>query len=224
MTKRGKVNAARVAAAVALALVLGAGGCEIIGQMIAYPIAPRHPKRQVPQDYPLKAERLVILPYAGTDVMFEYPTAPLEISRDIIHEIVGHLGQRVASVVHPVQVARWQESNLEWPNLPLEAIAEVFGVDTLLYVELERYGMFEEGSPNLLRGRLGARVQVVKAAAEVNPVYETTVETIFPEERPVALGELSERQIRATVTRLFARDVVRKFYAHEVPLRGEEAR
>jgi len=210
-----------MALALALALALASAGCEALGQLIAWPIAPRHPKKKVKAEYPLQAQRLVIVPYAGNDVLFEYPTATIQVSRDIVHELALHLKKRVETIVHPVQVSRWQESNLEWPNMSLEAIAETFQADVLLYVELERYTMFEKGSPNLLRGQVRGRVQVVEADAEANPVYEVIVETVFPEQRPVAEGELSVRRLRAATTRLFARDVVRKFYDHEVPLEGE---
>ena len=205
----------------ALVLATASSGCEILGQALAVWIAPRHPMKKVEAEHNLQAKRLVIVPYAGNDVLFEYPTATLEISRDLVHELVGHLGPRVESIVHPVQVARWQEANLEWPNLSLKAIAETFEADVLLYVELERYTTLEKGSPNLLRGQVRARVQVIETAAETNPVYESIVETMFPEQRPVAEGELSERRIRAVTTRLFARDVVRRFYNHEVPREGE---
>jgi len=213
-----------VAVGVALLLAVAVGGCELLGQAIAWPIAPRHPKKQVKAEYMLQAHQLVIVPYAGNDILFEYPTAPIEISRDIVHQIAGNLPARIDVIVNPVLVARWQESNLEWPNMSLPAIAKAFEADTLLYVELEQYTVYEEGSPNLLRGRVRARIQVVKATDTSGPVYEATVETVFPEERPVAEGELSERRVRATVNQVFARDVVRKFYDHEVPLRGEEAR
>jgi hypothetical protein len=205
----------------ALLLAAATAGCEAIGQMLVVGIADRHPTRKIEAEHHLEAERLVIVPYAGNDVLFEYPTAPLEISRDLVHELVGHVGKRIGVIVHPVRVARWQESNLEWPNMSLEAIADTFDADTLLYVELERYTMLEKGSPNLYRGQVRARVQVVRTGAEANPVYEAIVETAFPEHRPVAEGEVSRRAIRATVTRLFARDVVRKFYDHEVPREGE---
>jgi len=202
-------------------LAAASAGCEILGQAIAVGIAPRHPKKKIEAEFDLKAKRLVIVPYAGNDVLFEYPTAPLEVSREIVHQVIGNLGKRVESIIHPVQVARWQESNLEWPNMSLEAIAETFEADVLLYVELEQYTMLESGSPNLMRGQVRARIQVVEAGAEANPVYESRVETQFPEQRPVAEGEVSLRRIRAVTTRLFARDVVRRFYDHEVP-REEE--
>ncbi len=212
------------ALALALALAASAGGCQYLGQFFAWGFAPRHPKKKIEAEYDLAAERLVIVPYAGTSVLFEYPTAGVEIGSGVRYQAAKHLKGRVKQVADPAYVARWQESHLEWPNMSLEAIAETFQADTLLYVELERYTMFEPGSPNLLRGRVRARIQIVKAGARANPVYETTVETVFPEERPVAQGELSLRRVRGTTTGLFARDVVRLFYDHEVPLKGEEAR
>jgi len=194
-------------------------GCYA-GHFFAWLVAPRHPQQTVKAEYPLEAECLVIIPYAGTDILFNDPTAPVEVSRDFISAIIQNLGQRVKTIVHPVQVARWQESNLEWPNMSLVDIGRTFKADTVLYVELEQYTMFEERSANLFRGRVRAHVRVVKTAAEHNPVYETTVETLFPEDRPVGVLETSERVIRAGTNATFARDVVRKFYDHKVEVKG----
>jgi len=208
------------AAALALALAVAAGGCEVPAMFVSWLIAPRHPKKTVQAEYDLTAERLAIVPYAGTDILFTYPAAPIEVSRDLVHELMTHSTDRVKTIVHPVEVVRWQESNLEWPNMALEDIAKIFQADTVLYVELEQYTMIEERSANLFRGRVTARVQVVKAEAERNPVYETTVETVFPEDRPVGVLEVSERKLRAAVTRIFARDVIRKFYEHQIEDQG----
>ena len=213
--------ARRMVTVLAVWLAVAAGGCNIPAQFFAWMFAPRHPKKTVPAEYQLQAERLVVVPYAGTDILFHYPTAHVEVSRDVINELLTHVKDRVKSVVHYAEVIRWQESNIEWPNMSLEAIAETFKADTLLYVELERYSTVEERAANLMRGHIKARVHVVKPEAERNPVYETTVETLFPEDRPLGVLDVSERQIRATTTRLFARDVVRKFYEHEVEIKGE---
>ena len=210
----------RAAVLLTLALALTASGCEIPAQFVSWLIAPRHPKKMVQAEYELTAERLVIVLYAGTDILFTYPATPIEVSQDLVRQLAGHCKGRVKTVVHPVEVVRWQESNLEWPNMALEDIAKTFQADTLLYVELERYTMIEERSANLFRGRVRARVQVVKAEAARNPVYETTVETIYPEDRPVGVLEVSERKLRAAVIRVFARDVIRKFYDHEVKDQG----
>jgi len=220
MTRAKAVRFPKAAVLAALALVWTASGCEIPAQFFAWMVAPRHPKKTVKAEYELAAERLAIVPYTGTDILFTYPAVPIEVSRDLIHELMGHCSDRVKTIVHPVEVVRWQESNLEWPNMALEDIAKTFQADTVLYVELERYTMLEERSANLFRGRMVARIQVIKAEAKRNPVYETTVETVFPEDRPVGVLEVSERKIRAATTRFFARDVIRKFHDHEVKDEG----
>lgn len=216
MMRRARMRAAILVAALALT----ATGCQIPGQFFAWAFAPRHPKQTVKAEYELKAERLVIVPYVGTDVLFSYPAAPLEISTDIVHEILLRIPDRVKMIIHPVQVIQWQESNLEWPSMSLVRVAEMFQADTLMYVEVERYSMIEERSANLFRGRIKARVQVVETTAARNPVWEDLVEMTFPEDSPVGVLDVSERTIRAGVTRLFAREVVRRFHDHEIEAKG----
>lgn len=208
-----------VLASLASGLALGASGCGL-PNLFAWAVAPRHPKKKIVAEYPLEADSLVIVPYAGTDILFNDPTVSLELSRDILGMLVMALGPKIKKIVHPVQVIRWQESNVDWYNMSLVDIAKTFNADTLLYVELERYTMVEERSGNLLRGHIRAHIQLVKTAAERNPVYETNVETLCPEDRPVGTLDISERQLRVVTNRMFARDVVRKFQDYEIEDKG----
>jgi len=198
---------------------LAACGCPA-ANFYAWMFAPRHPKETIKAEYPLKAERLVIVTYAGTEILFDDPTAPLEVGSNLVSEILGSLGSRVKSIIHPVQVVRWQESNLEWPNMSLVDIAKIFEADTILYVELERYTMMEDRSANLYRGRVRARVQVAETKAERNPVYETVVETVYPEEGPVGVLGTTERVVRTYTNVTFARAVINKFRDYEVEVKG----
>jgi hypothetical protein len=117
-------------------------------------------------------------------------------------------------------VVRWQESNLEWPNMSLVDIAKTFGADTILYIELERYTMMEDRSANLYRGRVRARVQVTETKAERNPVYETVVEMVYPEEGPVGVLGTTERVVRTYTNDAFAKAVINKFRDYEVEVKG----
>jgi len=214
----GRKQCRNAALASLLALVaLSACGCH---WLFAWMVADRHPKEQIKAEYALKAERLVIVTYAGTEILFDDPTAPLEVSYNITNEILRSLSSSVKTVVRPEQVVRWQESTLEWPNMSLVDIAKTFQADTLLYVELERYTLMEDRSANLFRGRVRARIQVAEAAATRNPVYETTIETLFPEDRPVGVLETSDRTIRTGTNIFFARAVIDKFRDHEVEVKG----
>ncbi|MBM4019327.1 MAG: hypothetical protein FJ288_13565 [Planctomycetes bacterium] len=201
------------------ALGLAACGCPP-ANLLSWFIAPRHPKQTIKAEYPLKAERLVIVTYAGTEILFNDPTAPLEVSSDLVNEILRSLRPRVKTIVHPVQVVRWQESNLEWPNMSLVDIAKAFQADTILYVELERYTMMEDRSANLYRGRVRARIQVAETQAERNPVYESSVETVYPPEGPVGVLGTTERVIRHYTNAAFAVAVINKFHEYQVEVKG----
>ena len=207
----------RAVLAVLAASALGACGCHWFASWL---IAPRHPKETIKAEYALKAERLVIVTYAGTEILFNDPTAPVEVSYGITNEILRSLAGTVKTIVRPEQVVHWQESTLEWPNMALPDIAKTFQADTILYVELERYTLMEDRSANLYRGRIRARIQVAEAAATRNPVYETTIETLFPEDSPVGVLETSDRTIRTGTNIFFARAVVNKFRDHEVEVKG----
>jgi len=196
-----------------------ASGCYL-PHFAVWLFGPRKIMKEVKAEYPLESARLVIVPYAGTDVLFTYPMAPIEIGQALVNEIGQHFSDRVKTIVHPVRVVRWQKSTLDWPNMSLVEIGEHFQADTVLYVELERYTMVEERSANLFRGRARARVQVVKVEDEHNPVYETVVETVVPEDRPVSVLGTSERMIRQATNLVFAREVVWKFYDHKVEVKG----
>jgi len=195
----------------------GACGCH---WLFAWAVAPRHPTKTVKAEYALAAERLVVVPYAGTETLFNYSTAPLEVSAEVVNRIVANLGGRVKTLVNPVTVVQWQESTVEWPNMSLVDIGKAFQADTVLYVELERYTMLEDGSANLYRGHIQARIQVVKTEAERNPVYEASVEVLSPPDNPVGVTGTSEAVVIRATNAAFAAEVVGKFHDREVSAEG----
>jgi hypothetical protein len=209
----------RLAALVAVAglLAVGAAGCQ---WLFAWAFAERHPTKTVKAEYVLEAERLVVVPYAGTETLFNHRTAPLQVSADIAAYAMANLRNHVKSVVHPLAVIQWQEQNVEWPNMSLEEIGKAFQADAVLYVELESYSLLEEGSANLYRGHVRGRVQVAKMGAAHNPVYETTVEVLFPQDHPVGITGTSEAMISQNTDALFAEEVVAKFYDRTMEDKG----
>jgi len=206
-----------VLAAVAGLLAVGTAGCH---WLYAWMVAERHPTKIVKAEYLLEAERLVVVPYAGTETLFNHRTAPLEVSADITAYALANLKDRVKSIVNPLAVTQWQEQNVEWPNMSLDDIGKAFQADVVLYVELETYSLLEDGSANLYRGHVRGRVQVAKMGAAHNPVYETTVEIFFPPDHPVGITGTSEAVIRQNTDAVFAQEVVAKFHDRTVEDKG----
>ena len=206
--------------ALAALLAIGAGGCYL-GHLFVALTKPKEYKH-IKAEYDLQAERLVIVPYAGADIQFQYPTVPIEISNEVVYALGRNLKDKVRSVVPPLVVVQWQESNLEWPNLSLPEVGRLFQADTLLYVELEQYTMLEENSADLLRGRARARVQVVKPAADRHPAYDGAAEVLFPKDHPVGRLQTSQGAMRQSTNRLLAEEIVNKFRDRKVEVVGGE--
>jgi hypothetical protein len=195
-------------------LALAASGCYL-GHFIVALTKPKEYKH-IKAEYYLEAERLAIVPYVGTDIQFRYPTASVEIPNEVVYALGRHLKDKVRTVVPPLAVVQWQESNLEWPNLSLDEIGRRFQADAVLYLELEQYTMLEENSANLLRGRARVRVQVAKAGADRSPVYSGLAEVLFPKDHPVSMLQTSERTMRQSTNRLLGEEIVNKFFDRKV--------
>jgi hypothetical protein len=197
---------------------LGACGCH---WLTAYFMEERHPKKLVKAEYNLTAQKLLIVPYVSTEILFNDSTIPLDISSKLAMQIQQHLrSERIKSIVHPVEVNKWQESNVEWQNMKVMDMAKAFGADAVLYVEVEDYSTIEERSANLYRGRVRAHIQVVRPDADHNPVYDGIVETVFPKDQPVSATGTTENRVRMATNEVFAEDVMFRFYDHEVEIVG----
>jgi hypothetical protein len=194
-----------------------AGGCYLGHLLVA--VTKPDERKEIKAEYNLEADTLAIVCYCGTDILFMNPTVPIEVSNDLVSEVLTHLKPKVRQIINPVKVVQWQDSNLDWTNMSTVDIAKAFEADTLLYVELEQYSTVEERSANLFRGHIRATVQVVKPGAAVNPVYRAPIEVSFPEGRPVGVVE-GEAQIRRGTSVVFARTIMKKFYDREVIIKG----
>jgi len=198
------------------AMALGSGGClRLLGQFYVGLVKPKD-YRDIPKEYDLTATKLVVVPYVPSDIQFEYPELAIEISNNIVYGVAANLKDKVKEIEYPIRVVQWQESNLDWPNLSLEEIGKVFGADTVLYVELERYSVLEENSANLLRGRARGRIEVAKVGAPHNPVYSGVAEVVFPKDYPVNNLTVSERVMRQNTNKLFGDEVANKFHDRRV--------
>lgn len=203
-------------AALLPAVVACVSGCGI-ANLLVYPFAPREAKKDVKREHDLTAERLLILPFAGHDVLFEHPNAGLQVSYSVVQQISEHLRGRVHRVVNPAQVALYQRSTLDWPNMDVAEIGREFEADKVLYIELSRFTIMEERSANLYRGRVAARIEVIDTAAPKGEdiLYEGNVAIEVPEDEPIGTLEISEGKLLQATLYRFAEEVVWKFYDHQ---------
>lgn len=197
-------------------IALSSSGCYFKHLMSAL-FYPKNPTRTVQAEYELKADLLLILPYAGSDILFNYPTVPVEISQQIAMAIERQRKVQVKRIVNPARVQAFQDSNLDWPSMSLAEIGRRFKADKVLYIEFIRFSTLEPNSVNLLRGRVNARIEVIDVPERGNarPDYSADIEVILPKDHPVDVLQLSERRLFRETTRQFVDAVVKKFYTYK---------
>ena len=219
MFRQSYQNCALLLLLAVLALCSGCG----LPNLLVYPFADRDPKKSVPKEHDLRAEVLLILPYSGPQIRLEYPGANLTISNFLIQQIAEHLRGRVSGVVSPVQVIRYQQTDLDWENRSVQEIGRQFGADKVLYIEIRRLTLLEERSANLYRGRVKAHLRVVDVGADPADaeVYEGDVSVVFPRDNPLATSQISRATMAQQVLHRFAVQTIWKFYDHKELMGGE---
>lgn len=192
------------------AIATVAAGC----QLFAIPFADRDPKRTIPAEYHLTAERLLIFPYVSYDISYDFPTLPL----DLIQQVMLRLSKDdITGVIDPREVIVYQQNNLDWQSMPIERIGRLFNADKVLYIELESFRLMELQSANLYRARAEATIQVVDLTADdiATVPYEGSASLVLPHDRPIGTSEISAAQMyQVTLIRLAER-VANKFYDHQ---------
>lgn len=183
------------------------------------------PTRSVPAEYPyLTGKKVLILVWADTDTLFEYPQVQLEVSEHVAaaitsaDELAKKKGPRVA-IVPNRQVTTYQRNEPHWDRAHPGAIGKEFSADRVLMLELTQYTTREPESTHLYRGRIAGNIKVYDPAyPDARPTYKSSVEVAYPPESQGEWGT-DDRAIRKASMELFASQVATKFFEHKEKIR-----
>lgn len=176
-----------------------------------------------PQTYDVKAQyrglenkSVAVLVAANEMLLFEYPAAPLKVSRTISARIAGNVpGVRL---MPPGEVAEFQNENPYWSTVPYSELIKKLGVDRLVVIDLIEYRTHEPGNAYVWHGLIAGQIGVVEAEAD-DPdqfAFQTTVRAAYPEESTIGLLNSDDETVELGMLALFARDGAGLFYDHEV--------
>jgi hypothetical protein len=176
--------------------------------------------KKVPAEYPQLADKKVcIVVWAEAYTLFEYPNVQLELSE--------HVRVAVEGAVHGVtfaptrQVVDYQNRNPDWDKQQPASIGQRFDADRVIMIELTDYTTREPDSPHLKRGRISANVKVYDVSTpDAQPVYKTTLETLYPPGTVAAYG-VDDRSVRRGAMQAFASQVAGKFHERQEKVHKE---
>lgn len=197
------------------------GGCNLFT-----PIAVLfHSKeKKVKAEYKgLEEKKTVIIVEASPGTEFEFPNARANVALATAYELGSKI--KKVTVVDWEKIDAFQRDDLDWLSLPVSEIGKKFDAQRVLYVDLIEYTTMEEFSVNLLRGRMivDLRVYEMDGPRPDEPVYQTEVSVIYPENTPIPLSDESTKaRVELQTIRNLAIDIVRKFYDHKIPKKINE--
>jgi len=117
----------------------------------------------------------------------------------------------------PEAMYAFEQNYPELKYEPVTTTAPKLGVSRLIYVEVEGFQTHPESVPELYRGLIEARLQVIEVTGGTAKVaYETRLQSTFPRQSPEeGMPAIGEAKTYQGTLEAFTTAVLEKFVAHE---------
>lgn len=145
--------------------------------------------------------------------------APVELKWDnnkIDQELAKYVARKMTSkkirVIDSDQVYAWMDKHPHW-DTPAE-IGKAFNTTYVVYIDLKKYSLFEESSPNLRRGRAEALVTVYEMDEDGDGerIYSKDIVSKYPLRAAQATSEVRYSTFRRLYLTRLSEEVGRLFY------------
>jgi hypothetical protein len=204
------------------ALPFCSSGCALAGVLASKAMI----IRVKPSYTGLAGQSLTVYVAADSGLRNDYPTlqfdlangsyTKLQAAAPVAEELKGTQFPRERG---PQAVLAFQHNYPEMMFDPITKIAPKLGVTRVIYIDVEKVETHPEAVPELFRGTIAGRVQVIEVTNGVGKmVYEEHVEVIYPEKLQQAtegLPDLGEEKTYRGAVELFTSAVLQKFVTHD---------
>lgn len=148
------------------------------------------------------------------------PRAVTRITNAITRKLVQNKDLHgAAGFVPGTKVMELQYSKPRWSTWSYGKLADEFGVDRLIVIDLQEYRLSEPGNAYLWSGAVVGKVGVVEAD-EINPdefVFTKEIRVTFPDESGVTTSAINRATVSANLEERFSDRVAWLFFKHEEP-------
>lgn len=208
MDARSLVRVRRLAAVLAVVLVLPAAGCVgLLAQMAYWAGA-----AQKPAEYKGLAGKRVAVICVSEASSFGLGTDSLYMARAVGQLLKQNV--KDITVVRPDEIADWIDRH-DWNEIDFAEVGRGVNAEMVVAIELSAFSLFD--GPTLYRGRADMRIRVLDMKAGGGEVYSRRMaEITFPTNAAYPATDASETKFRLVFLQSLAERVARLFYAHEV--------
>ena len=168
------------------------------------------PPPKLPAAYDgLEQKTVVVLAHVGRGAQFDY--AGLE--NDLVKGVVRELRENVKhiKIADPGAVRQWKDEHSDYE---LSDVGREFKADRVVYLEIERFTLFEQQTSQLYRGSAKIRIQVAEMDKNGEIEFDTHLEPLFPGSRPIPAPEMSQDKFRSLYVKFLTRQIAHHFFEY----------
>jgi len=206
------------------AVVVGAGGLAGSGCVVGAFIGGMAESYRRSSTYAVAAEydglegkSFAVAVYGDRVLQGSQPTLLPRLTNRITLELAQPARTGVSGFVPPQAVLELQFANPDWAGWSYERLAEEFGVDRLIVVEIYEYRLNEPGNAYLWDGLIAAKVGVVEADGPIPGEFSFSkdIQVRFPNETGMGPSDFTRSQVQAGVEQRFVHRVTWLFFEHQ---------
>lgn len=157
-----------------------------------------------------KDVRVAVVCFAPKDIKYNFESIDYELAQYVAFQLHAHK----IKVVPPDMVKGWLEENKDWDKP--EEIGAYFKTTYVIYIDLNEFSLYEEGSPNLYRGRAEGIVSVWKMDDDnhAEKIFSSERTSKFPMHQPVSSGDKTYSTFKGEYLTRLSDEIGRLFYEY----------
>lgn len=155
-----------------------------------------------------KGRKVLVMCYAPKEVKWDFDSVDRELGVQVTHR----LNQHQIKVMDPDAVNAWLDNHADWDKP--EEIGRDFEVDFVVFIEIRKFSLYEQGSNNLFRGNSEIDLSVfeMEKSGEGNEIYSKEVMSKYPIHSPVQTSETSYYDFKQLYLSRLSDEIGRHFY------------
>ncbi|HET6425531.1 MAG TPA: hypothetical protein VFG20_17715 [Planctomycetaceae bacterium] len=200
---------------VAAALCLPLSGCSYVlflGYLIGGPPSVEPPfDSETKECMTDKDVTVAVICFAPKDVKYGFE----KIDEELAKYVTFRLHEHKIKVINPDQVKAWLDANKDWDKP--EEVGAAFKTTYVIYIDLNEFTLYEEGSATLYRGKSEAIVSVWKMDEdheEAEKIFSKEKISKFPLHRPESSTETTYSNFKARYLSRLSDEIGRFFYEY----------
>lgn len=153
---------------------------------------------------------VAVVCYAPTEIRYSFEDIDHELAKHVAFQLHAHK----IKVITPDRIRAWLDQNRDWDKP--EEIGEAFKTTYVIYIDLNKFSLYEDGSASLYRGRSEAVVSVWKmdSGGEADKIFNTEKISKFPIHQPISASEETYQHFKARYLTRLSDEIGRIFYEY----------